>query len=427
MIGGLIGLCVAVAAAGWMGPAARADPPDVEPPTFTEILSPTPKFELRGRIEVDAVFAAQSLASQQQIGTLQDGYGFRRARLGAQGTVGDTGRWIAELEFSGSNVRLRDFFVGLTALPVVDEVRVGYFREPFSLDGATSSRFITFMERSPLNPLDPSRNWGICGYWFPDSERWTAAMGTFRDGTSSTGVSTGNQNAWALTGRTTALPVYDDGADFRLVHVGAAMSFRQPANGVVGYKPAPQNPLLVVTDNPPSPLLPPISVPANSQQIYNLQGAVVYGPLSVQSEWFGTAIQQTGAGVVSLHGVYLYGSYFLTGEHRGYNRVLGEFDRVAVRRPLVKSPDRAATGFGAVELAARFSYAAYTSPNLPPQPPGTFGGTNGAVLYEATWGVNWYLNDYIRIMANYALGIPEAAGSPVLPVHTFGLRTAVFW
>src|SRR5262245_18615347 len=53
---------------------------------LAERLKPT--FELRGRIQVDAVMAAQSAASQAQIGDLQNGYGFRRARLGAQGTVG---------------------------------------------------------------------------------------------------------------------------------------------------------------------------------------------------------------------------------------------------------------------------------------------------------------------------------------------------
>jgi phosphate-selective porin OprO/OprP len=232
---------------------------------------------------------------------------------------------------------------------------------------------------------------------------------------------------WSVTGRLTGLPVYEDEGPFRLVHIGLAVSLRQPLNNLVSYDPGPQSSLLTVSDNPPSPLLPPINITANSQQIYNLQAAAVYGPLSVQSEWYATAIQQTGAGVVFLHGFYVSSSYFLTGEHRGYSRTGGEFDRVSVRRPIVRTTEEDTTGYGAVELAARFSVTDFASPNLPPLPPGSFGANNGAILYEATWGVNWYLNDYTRVMVNYILGVPFSPGTPAIPIHVFGVRTAIHW
>jgi phosphate-selective porin OprO/OprP len=308
-------------------------------------------------------------------------------------------------------------------------MHVGYFREPFSLEGATSSRFITFMERSPLNALDPTRNWGVAGYWWPEGELATAAVGFFRDGTTSGGMSTGDGDNWAVTTRLTGLPVYEDGGGtFRLVHVGGAFSHRLPAGGVVQYEPGFQSNLLTVSDNPPSPFLPGVAIPAHSQQLYNLQAAAVRGPLSVQAEWFGTAVQQRGAGVVFLHGVYADVSYFLTGEHRGYDRQRAAFDRVAVRRPLVRTADTPASGFGAVELAARFAVADFASTNLaavPADPPAV--SPTGAVLYQMTLGVNWYLNDYTRLMANYTLAVPDARGFPALPVHVFGLRTAIFW
>ena len=106
---------------------------------------------------------AQSAASQAQLGTLQSGYGFRRARIGAQGTVGDSATWVAEIDFANGDFRLRDMYIGLTALPYVQEVKVGYFREPFSLEGTTSSRYLTFLERSPINELDPARELGRRG------------------------------------------------------------------------------------------------------------------------------------------------------------------------------------------------------------------------------------------------------------------------
>src|SRR5262249_43332798 len=133
------------------------------------------------------------------------------------------------------------------------------------------------------------------------------------------------------------------------------------------------------------------------------------------------------AGLVFFHGFYVYGSLFLTGEHRGYDRKGGDFDRVSVLRPLVKTPETGATGYGAVELTVRFAVNDQTSSNPPTHSPAQFGMPNGIVLYDVTWGLNWYLNDYTRVMANYSISTPVSNGYPALPVHIFGIRTAIFW
>jgi phosphate-selective porin OprO/OprP len=357
---------------------------------------------------------------------LQGGYGFRRARIGAQGHVGDSASWVAEIDFANGNFRARDLYAGLTALPGVQEVKVGYFREPFSLEGSTSSRFITFLERSPVNQLDPARNWGVAGYWWPESERALFVIGAFRNETNNGGFS-GAGNHWAVTTRLTGLPVYEDGGGvFRLVHVGAAFSQREPPDDMVQYNPGLQSNILDVADSPVSPFLPDVVVPSNSQQLYNLQAAVVVGPASVQGEWSATSIQQIGAGVVFLHGFYVDASVFLTGEHRSYERKVGGFGPVRVLRPLIRKGHWGASGCGAVELAARFSVADFASENLPLTPT-PVGSPTGTILYQSTFGVNWYLNDYTRLMANYVLSVPAARGFPALPVHGFGIRTAIYW
>jgi phosphate-selective porin OprO/OprP len=421
-------VCIFFVAAG--SPVAAEDPPapPSESPSFTDLLTAQPKFKLRGRIEADAVFPGQSAASRAQIGDLQGGFGFRRARIGAEGEIDTSARWVAEIDFAGGTVKLKDTFIGLTAVPLLREFRVGYFREPFSLDGATSSRFITFLERSPVNELDPARNWGVMGIWLSDDDRVTAQLGAFRDGTSSGGMSVGTGNAWALTGRLTGRPIYEtDDVAFRVLHVGAAVSLRQPADGIVSYETSPQSNLLSLADSPPSPLLPSVSIPAKSQQLYNVQVAAVNGPWTVQAEWMGSAIQQASSGVVFFHGAYVAGSYFVTGEHRDYNPVTAAFDAVSVRKPVVKTAG-SVQGTGAVELVARFSFFSTRSDDIPPQPTGqTFKTVTGGMLYESTIGTNWYLNDYTRLMADYTVGVPTLAGQPALPVHSVSLRTAIYW
>src|SRR5262245_34853071 len=222
-----LGLAAAAPAAGQEQPPAvpAQDEAPHEPNPRVERLGLKTTIELRGRIEADAVMVAQSAASKAMIGNLQDGFGFRRARIGAQGTVGTSALWVAEIDFANGDLRLRDVFVGLISLPGVQEVKVGHFREPFSLEGLTSSRYITFIERSPLNVLDPARSWGVGGYWWPESERWLFAIVAFRTGTNNGFGGAGDH--WAVTTRLTGLPVYEDGEDvFRLVHIGGAFSQR---------------------------------------------------------------------------------------------------------------------------------------------------------------------------------------------------------
>lgn len=404
-------------------PRLRLFQPAPPPNPVEEWLKPT--VSMRGRIETDAIFAVQSAESKEIIGDLQNGYGFRRMRLGAQGTIGDAARWVSEVELAGGTPRLRDVFIGLTMFPAVREIRVGNFREPFSLEGNTSTNFMTFMERSPLNELDPTRNWGIAGYWWPDDERMTFVLGVFRDGTTNGGQSEGDQDCWAVTSRITTLPIYDPNDDtFRVLHLGAAISLRSPRDGKVIFDPGRTSNLLTVSDNPASPFLPAVIIPADGQQLFNLQAGWVNGPLSLQSEWFATTIQQPNAGNVFLHGCYFDASYFLTGEHRGYDRTRGAFDQVKVLRPVLRDKTDARGGYGAIELTSRFAFADFNSPNLPPAEDGS---PTGSYLYQLTMGVNWYLNDYTRLMFNYTGAFPDTANNNPTVAHLFSFRLALYW
>ena len=137
--------------------------------------------------------------------------------------------------------------------------------------------------------------------------------------------------------------------------------------------------------------------PVNSYQQWGGEGAVVWGSFSLQGELMTTQIENAADSY--LWGGYIYASYFLTGEHREYNKQYAAFGRI---HPLenfwwVDSDcEDCNYGHGAWELAARFSYLDYDQAGLTAIPFDSRGE-----LTNFTLGVNWYWSPHIRMMFNY--------------------------
>ena len=96
-----------------------------------------------------------------------------------------------------------------------------------------------------------------------------------------------------------------------------------------------------------------------------------------------------------MHGYYVQGSYFLTGEHRNYKTSTGLFSRV---KPKANFSSRLGQ-LGAWEVTLR-----YSSLDLTDNP------VNGGELDDITAGLNWHLNPNIRLMFNYIRADKEDVG-----------------
>ncbi len=383
---------------------------------------------MRGRIQAEAALVSQSNRDSTIIGPIEDAVGFRRARLGAQGYVGEQVRWVAEFDFAGGNIAFKDVYAAVTNVPIVREVRVGNFCEPFSLDGANSSNSITFVERAPSNVFDPSYHWGVGVFSYTDDERATFQAGIFRSGSDNTGNDISNQNDMQYTARVTALLWYDsdtrDGPS--LLHIGGAFSQQYANNNTITYNQGPQSSLLQPGDDDDgSPFAPKITITASQQQLYNVQTALVLGSLSFQAEWNVADIEQLKGGPVVFNGGYVQTSYFLTGEHREYLTKEGCFGPVHVRSPFwcLKGKNGLACGPGAWEVAARFAYTNFVSPNLPL----SNGQQMGSRDAESTLGINWYLNDTTRFMFNWVHAVPVVPGAGPSFGDAFFISSQIYW
>lgn len=382
-------------------PAATGEKALIPSEKSADTATNKPRVEVIGAIQAEAAVASQSTRNQQIIGTVNDAVGFRRARLGARGDIGEQVHWIGLFDFASGSIAFRDVFVAVDKLPWLGEVRVGNFREPFSLEGQTSSSDMPFVERSPAVVLDPAYHWGVGLFNYTESERATVQAGIFRSGSGSNGAVFSDSNDLQYTARLTGLLWKGGTADApTLVHVGGAFSQQCALDNIIKYNQGPQSSLLPLTENPASPFVPIITLNANQQQLYNVQTALAIGSLSVQAEWNAAVIQQLQGGPVVFQGGYAYASFFLTGEHRDYDGKTGTFNGVHVDRPFLcmRGDKQVGGGWGAWELAVRFSYMKYRNSHLPLASSGLLQGDNEA---DGVVGINWYLNDNARIMVNW--------------------------
>jgi phosphate-selective porin OprO and OprP len=160
------------------------------------------------------------------------------------------------------------------------------------------------------------------------------------------------------------------------------------------------------------------SVPnATDVQLFGFESSWNLGSVNFQAEYIGSYIDRLGQDPVLFHGTYVQASYFLTGESRQWDRKLGFFGRAQVDEPFfrVRTKDGCTcTSRGAWELVTRWNYLDLSDRDV-----------NGGYMDGATFGLNWYLNSYMRMMFNYSIHDVHDFTAGRSDANTFGYRLDV--
>ena len=338
------------------------------------------KLKLGGRLMADWGWVDGSGIEDDLEADLEDGAEIRRARMYFSGTVYENFGFKLDLGFAGGDVDIKDVYIQLKDIPWVGSITVGHFKEPFSLEELTSSKYFTFMEPALPNALVPKRAMGIMAANQVLDDRMTWAAGLYRDVNDFAIGNADGGNAYNLTGRITGLPIYEDKGR-KLVHFGAAYSLRHPEDPV-RYSQRPEahfvNPPFTDTGN----------FEANWINLFGAEAALVCGPISVQAEYIAASTDAPTVNSPCLSGWYIFGSFFLTGENRPYDTKQGSFKRVSPNENF----NLAAGTWGAWEVVARYSNLNFDKADLP---------ASATEMNDVTVGLNWYLNPNVRLMANY--------------------------
>ncbi len=352
------------------------------------------KYWLDGRVNLDA---AMYQGAENRLGS---GFEVRRARIGVKATLYRD--WLAEVDvdFADNAIEIKDLWAGYTGFEN-SVIRLGNHKAPFGLDTLTSSKYITFIERSYLDSWAPDRllgasysRWGK--NWQFSGGAFGAAGGAFNDKDSLTGGGAGTSQELSLVGRVSFAPLNQKG---RVLHVGLGAARMNPEVGKIATSGADLPDRLdaariVKLDSRAETHVTRAKFLSTGDMKYvenydlmGLEVAGVFGPLSFQGEYQTANVHRTDTTIVvvkdhEFSGYYGQVSWFLTGENRPYSSSEGEFGRVIPRGKM-----------GAIELALRYS-------TLDLNDITSVDPIKGGSAANLTLGACWYINANHRILLN---------------------------
>lgn len=368
-----------------------------------------PTVKLGGFFQVDAGWFQQDANSIAELGDIQDNRGFRRTRLGASGKVAENVSYLLEMDFAlVGRPSFRDVRMDISSVPLLGNVRVGVFRQPFGMDELTSAREITFLERSSLQGLAPFRQTGIAFHDTNSSETVTWMASAFGSATDPWGNSVGDRG-YGIASRITTVLAEDKGADI-LFHGGLGYSFlneriqrflyrnNQEYSGPVGLPDS--VPYFANTG----------LIPAENANLFNAELASTWGSWHAQSELRYNLLNLNSGGVAGFPSFYAQTGLILTGEHRPYNKTTAVLGHIKPKEPVGISGG----GIGAWELACRYSILDLND-----------GVITGGKLQNTTFGLNWYLNDFTRLQFNFIYSDLNRAPVGESHANIFAIRAQV--
>jgi phosphate-selective porin OprO/OprP len=423
-----------------------------------------PIIRLSGFFQLDDGLFSQPAASRQRIGDALDGVSFRRTRLQGFGKLTEFTNYSIMMDFAqAGRPSFMDVWGEQEQIPFFGTIRIGQFRQPGTMESWTSIRHFQFLERSvAFQAMEPFRRVGIMAYAMTDDERtqwaysvyatgltfWNGAETVYSTiGDNRNGAQIGDNGGVAFASRITHLAYYDDLAmDRYLLHVGGGYRY-----GETGGSPDTDGPFAKTYRSAVIPefyvgdptgiglpgagtqfVLDTGRILANDFHDIHVELAGSYGRAHFQTEAMLTAVNQFGGPAIMQPAAYFQCGYMLTGEAIGYLKQVGAFDYTVVPYTPFFGTGRKGRlrGWGAWELAARWSYLDLSGVNVRPlnqlsNATGPPPSPNAGTINQTTLGVNWYWNRFAKVQFNWIRSMPDYVGYGAAPFDIYGTRFQV--
>lgn len=322
-----------------------------------------------------------------------NGVSARRVRFAIKTKIND--QWYGEIDtdFANGAFELKDAIIEYTGLENFS-FKAGNFKEDFSMEQTTSSRYLSFIERPmAVQTFSPSRHIGIQAEY---ARGWVrGSLGAFFqtiDGLETlTYVQDNNKDygrsgGVSYTAKANFMPFSADRTQG--LHFGAAASYRTPKSDVAtsefgGTRFSCRNSTSI---NRKKYLDTDVIKDVKSDFLYGFELAGFHKGIRFQSEYIGNSTKirketkvADNASTKNFGGWYAHVGVLLFGGQQRYNNAEGEFTQ----------PDRG-RNWGDIELLARYDYIDLNSKNI-------YGGSGE----NYTLGVNYFVNNSVKFVVNY--------------------------
>ncbi len=379
------------------GVAVESDVLDAESQDgFLVIESPKSDYKIwfDNRIQFDAgaFFGAPEWADP-----IGNGVSIRRARFAIKAQVDKNWYGEFDMDLADGLVELKDAIVRFTGIPNL-ELQAGNFKENFSIQRNSSSRYLMFMERPMVcSALAPSRHlgvnakydnpwiWASAGFFAQEgagSEEITNVQDNNKD--FGRGISFKNNTGYAVTTKLVLRPLCK--LDNASLHIGAAYSYRttllSAATGEWGtYRASARNSTSINrkkyldTNNLKG---------YDHNNLWTVELAGHWGGFRFEGAYIGDNVVLKDNNTVSklnLGGWYVQAGYLLFGGKQRYDSKGAKYTRAERGQK-----------WGDLELCARYEFCDL---NAPAQK--VYGGSAEAY----TVGLNWWVTNNVRMQLNY--------------------------
>ncbi len=337
------------------------------------------------RIQGDA---AAYFGYNKDYNPIGNGMSIRRSRFAVKAQLDEN--WYGEFDtdWTSGTPEIKDAILEYTGIENLS-IKAGNFKENFSIQRNTTSRYLQFMERPMVTSLAPSRHLGInLKYSIP--ALWVSA-GVFGPELKSAEEQTfmednnkdfGRSEGLSYTGKLVYRPLHKSTTSS--LHIGAAVSYRESkTTNTDGYDIARYSSRNSTNINRKKYLDTDDMVGLDHELAYTFELAGHHKGLRYETAYiartayFDQSINPIGG--QKADGWYVQAGYLLFGGSQNYDAGGAKYTRTSNGKD-----------WGDIELCARYEYADFNTGNY-------FGGSAEAYAL----GINWIPTNNVKIMLNY--------------------------
>ncbi len=351
------------------------------------------------RLFIDAAsYSTNEDLSQMTYGSsdfnFSNGISTRRVRFAVKANFDRNWNGEMDVDFNYNEVDLKDLYVGYSIGNNM-LVKLGNFKEPFSLSNNTSSRYLPFMERPmAIDAFSPNRSLGASYTYF--SRHLYASAGLFGQSIHDQDAKTANRgnDGYAGTARIAYIPI---NSQTQTLHLGVCGTYRTPnSNGSddrsVEFRSMPESYVNRMRF---------VSATISNVDYYTVTGAELayrYNRLLVQGEYLFTTVsrymydssnEKQGLKDATFDGWYVAALYDIWGDYRHYDE-----EKASFRSGKQQSKK------GTLEAGLRYSYINMNDFHESDEPLyWVTGGKSNVVTAQ----VNWAPNNNLKFSLSYSL------------------------